>query len=266
MGPGCSRRRFLVLPLLALLRPRLALGDTTERAVRAYEVNVGVLFNLLTFTFAGNVTQEIDRVAGRYQVTMTGTGPGLTTRTESSGIIRAGRFMPTETRSSHTVRGRENRLALTYDYDHGVVEYHGVSYTLLLGRRRQVDDLVRLGPGQRVDDVISAELNFAANTLDVEADGAVRITVVRRARPVDEGPDDVSPSGYRAELMTVRFRATPDTATGRLTALVDLTGFSSWARAAHPARVAFGPDRRLESVTSSLILGTTFTLQLGPAS
>jgi len=174
--------------------------------------------------------------------------------------------MPTETRSSHTVRGRENRLVLTYDYDHGVVEYHGVSYTLLLGRRRQVDDLVRLGPGQRVDDVISAELNFAANTLEVEADGAVRITVVRRARPVNEGPDDVSASGYRAELMTLRFRAAPDTATGRLTALVDLTGFSSWARSTHPARVAFGPDRRLESVTSSLILGTTFTLHLAPAS
>ena len=65
---------------------------------------------------------------------------------------------------------------------------------------------------------------------------------------------------------SVRFRATPDTATGRLAALVDLTGFSSWARAAHPARVAFGPDRRLESVTSSLILGTTFTLQFGRAS
>ena len=62
------------------------------------------------------------------------------------------------------------------------------------------------------------------------------------------------------------FRATPDTATGRLAALVDLTGFCSWARAAHPAGVAFGPDQRLESVTSSLILGTTFTLQFGRAS
>ena len=129
-----------------------------------------------------------------------------------------------------------------------------------------MDDLVWLGPEQRVDDVISAELNFATNTLEVDADGAVRITVVRRGRPVNEGPDDVSASGYRAELMTLRFRAAPDTATGRLTTLVDLTGFSSWARSTDPARVAFGPDRRLESVTSSLILGTTFTLHLAPAS
>ena len=121
-----------------------------------------------------------------------------------------------------------------------------------------MDDLVRLGPEQRVDDVISAELNFAANTLEVEADGTVRITVVRRARPVNEGPDDVSASGSRAELMTLRFRAVPDTATGRLTTLVDLTGVSSWARSTHPARVALevfevlpgGPDPRYRSCVS----------------
>ena len=123
-----------------------------------------------------------------------------------------------------------------------------------------------LSPGQRVDDLVSAELNFAANTLDVEPDGAYRLTVVRRARREDEGPDDVSPSGYHAELVTVRFRASPDAATGRLTAAVDLTGFSSWARKTRPARVAFGPDRHLESVTSSLILGTTFALHLTSAS
>src|SRR5207249_3516996 len=103
---------------------------------------------------------------------------------------------------------------------------------------RQVDDVVRLGPGQRVDDVISAELNFAANTLEVDPDGAVRITVVRRARPVNEGPDDVSSSGYRAELTTVRFRATPDTATGRLTARAS----------ARPAGQAWG-DRTVRELT-----------------
>jgi hypothetical protein len=64
----------------------------------------------------------------------------------------------------------------------------------------------------------------------------------------------------------VRFRAAPDAATGRLTALVDLMGFSSWARPGRPARVVFGEDRYLESVTSSLILGTTFTLRLMPPS
>jgi hypothetical protein len=261
-----SRRRFLALPLLSLLLPGPVLGSSGERTVRAYEANVGVLFNLLTFTLAGTVTQEIDRAAGRYRVTINGKGPGVTAGSESTGIIRGGRLMPTETRTSHIIRGHENRLALNYDYDRGLVEYHALGYTFLLGRRRQVDDLVRLVPGQHVDDLISAELNFAANALDRDPDGAFRITVVRRARQADEGPDDVSPGGYHAELATVRFHAAPDKASGRLTALVDLTGFSSWARSAHPAQVAFGPDRHLESVSSALILGTTFTLHLAPAS
>ena len=84
-----------------------------------------------------------------------------------------------------------------------------MSYTLLLGRRRQADDVVRLAPGQHVDDVFSAELNFAADKLDRDPDGAYRITVVRRARPANEGPDDVSSDGYRAELATARFHAAP---------------------------------------------------------
>ena len=99
-----------------------------------------------------------------------------------------------------------------------------------------------------------------------KSQGAFRVTVVRRARPLNEGPDDVSPGGYRAELATARFRAAPDAATGRLTAMIDLTGFSSWARPARPARVVFGEDRYLESVSSSLILGTTFNLHLLPTS
>ncbi len=266
MGSIFSRRRFLALPLLSLLSPRSAFGDQRERAVRTYEADIAVLFDLLTFTLSGKVVAEIDRAAGRYRATMSGTGPGITAGMEAVGVNREGRFMPTETRGFHTVRGRENRVTVSYDYERGLVEYHSLGYTLLLGRRRQVDDVVRLGPGQRVDDIISAELNFAANALEMDADGAYRITIVRRARPANEGPDDVSPSGYRAELATVRFRAVPDTATGRLTALVDLTGFSSWARPSRPARVHFGPDRHLESVKSSLILGTTFTLRLTPAS
>jgi len=265
MDPVLSRRRFLALPLLSLLFRGSAEADARERSTRAYEVDMGVLFNLLTFTLKGTVVDEIDRPAGRYRVTVNGKGLGITAGSESVGVIRDGRFMPTETRGFHVVRGRENRVTITYDHEHGLVEYHALSYTFLLGRRRQVDDVVRLPPGQRVDDLISAELNFAANTLEMEPDGAYRLTVVRRARPEDEGPDDVAPSGYHAELATVRFRAVPDAATGRLTAAVDLTGFSSWARKSRPARVAFGADRHLESVTSSLILGTTFTLRLTSA-
>jgi hypothetical protein len=266
MQPTWSRRQFLALPLLSLLSPRAVSGETKARAVRSYDADLGVLFNLLTFSLSGTIVEEIDRAGGRYRVTVDGKGLGITAGTESVGVIRDGRFMPTETRGFHVVRGRENRVTLNYDYEHGLVEYHSLGYTLMLGRRRQVDDAVRLSPGQHVDDLISAELNFAANTLDMEPDGSYRITVVRRARPDNEGPDDVSPDGYRAELVTVRFHASPEAGTGRLTAAVDVTGFSSWARAKQPARVAFGPDRHLASVTSSLILGSTFTLRLARAS
>ena len=259
-----SRRRFLALPLLAAFVPGPVQAQTAGRSVRAYDADIGILFNLVTFTITGKIVAEIDRAARRYRVTVTGQGAGVSGRTEGTGIIRDGRFKPTAAQSVHTVRGRENRTSLAYDYERGLVAYHSVSYTYLLGRRRQADGLVRLAPGQHVDDLFSAELNFAADALEVDPDGAYRITVVRRARAANEGPDDVSPGGYGAELMTLRFRAAPEAGTGRLTARVDLTGCSSWARPAEPARVAFAHDRRLESVESSLILGTTFALRFAP--
>jgi hypothetical protein len=264
MVPLLSRRELFALALLGALSPR-ELAATSPRNVKAYAADISVLLNLFTFSLSGTIIQEIDHSAGTYAVTMDGSGTGITVRTEARGIIRRGRFMPTETRSAHTVRGRENRVDLSYDHERGSVEYHALLHTFFLGRRRQVDDVVSFPAGGRVDDLISAELNFAANALDRDPDGAYRITVVRRARPRDEGPDDVSRDGYRAELVTMRFHAVPETGTGRLMALVDLTGFSSWARSNQPARVSFAPDRHLETVTSSLILGTTFTLRLAPS-
>jgi hypothetical protein len=47
---------------------------------------------------------------------------------------------------------------------------------------------------------------------------------------------------------------------------MDLTGFSSWARPAQPARLAFAADRHLALVESPLMLGTNFTLRLGAVS
>jgi hypothetical protein len=264
--PILTRRQLLALSALGLVSPHPVAWASPERKVRAYEADIAVLLNLFTFTLSGTIEQEIDRVAGTYLVTMNGTGAGIAAKTEARGLIRSGRYVPTETRSFHTLRGRENRVSLRYDHEHGVVEYHALAYTFFLGRRRQVDDVVRIPAGCRVDDLISAELNFAANVLDKDPDGAYRITVVRRARPRDEGPDDVSTDGYRAELTTVRFHAAPETGTGRLMALVDLSGFSSWARSQQPARVAFGADRHIETVISPLILGTTFTLRLMPVS
>src|SRR6266852_5869483 len=250
MGGKLTRRAFLAAPLPLLLAPRLAWGQAQaknlQRQVYDFGVDVGVMWDLFTFAVTGTVTEEIDLAAGRYRMVLTGEG----------------RFVPVETHSRNTVRGREGTLNLLYDYDRGTVEYHSVGHTFFLGRRRQVDDTLKLPVGQRVDDLLSAERNLVANKLDQDPDGTYRTLIVRRSRAENEGPDDVSPSGYRAELVPLRFRLTPDSATGRLNALIDITGFSSWSRGNEPARVTFTSDRRLETVQSKLILGTTLKVRI----
>ena len=90
------RRRFLTLSLLSLVLPRSAPADVKGPVNRPYEVDVSVLFNLLTFAIKGTVSEEIDHAAGRYRVTLTGQGTGVSTRTTGAGIIQDGRFKPTE--------------------------------------------------------------------------------------------------------------------------------------------------------------------------
>lgn len=263
MEARLTRRQLLAaLPLGLLLTPGWTQAIEEGRAVLDYQLDLSILFNLLTLSLVGTVTQDIDRRAGRYRVVMEGKGTAITTRTEATGILREGRFKPLESRSVHMFRGRQNTSNTTYDYDRQRAELHAVTHTLLLGRRRQVDDSLALPPGRQVDDLISAQLNFAANALEREADGTYYTWVVRRARADNEGPDDVSPDGYRAELVPLRFKPTADGPTGRLTALVDITRFSSWARPDQPARVTFAADRKLESVQSSLILGTTLSVRV----
>ncbi len=269
MDGKLSRRAFLAAPLPLFLAPRLAWAQVQaknpQRQVYDFAVDVGVMWDFFTLAMTGTVTQEIDLAAGRYRTVLAGEGSNITAHTEASGIIREGRFVPIETQSRNTVRGREGTLHLRYDYDRGTVEYHSVGHTFFLGRRRQVDDTLKLPAGQRVDDLLSAELNLGANKLEQDPDGTYRTLIVRRSRADTEGPDDVSPSGYRAELVPLRFRLTPDAATGRLNALIDITGFSSWARRNEPARVTFTPDRRLETIQSKLILGTTLKVRVKAA-
>ena len=266
MVPRLSRRAFLAVSLPLLASPQAALAQASPQApareVFDCSVNMGVLFNLITFALKGTVVKEIDRTAGRYRVSMNGEGDSISLHTEASGLIKQGRFTPVEIHSHSTIRGRESRLDMLYDHDRGTVEYHSVMHTFFLGRRRQVDDTLKLPADRRVDDLLSAELNFAANMLEQDPDGMYRTFIVRRSRPEDEGPDDVSASGYHAELIPLRFQAVPEGASGRLRALIDITSFSSWARRNQPARVTFGPDRHLESVETKLILGTTFKVLL----
>ena len=264
MAYHLSRRAFLVAPLTLGLLPQLASALPRAGEPLDFTVDVGVLFDLITFALKGVVLKEVDYVAGRYRITMTGEGDKISVHTDASGVIRQGRFVPVDLHSTSTIRGRPSRLDLRYDHDRGTVEYHSVSHTFFLGRRRQVDDVLKLPTGRHVDDLLSAELNFAANMLDRDPDGTYRTYIVRRVRPENEGPDDVSPSGYHAELVPLHFQVTPapDEAPGRLRALIDITGFSSWARHNQPARVTFGPDRHLESVQTKLMLGTTFKARL----
>ncbi len=265
MGFTFSRRAFLAAPLALLTSPRAAFAEAPARQIFDYSVEVGVLFNLITFALKGTVVKEVDRAAGRYRVTMNGDGDSISLHAEARGMIRKGRFMPVETHSYSTIGGRESRLDLLYDHDRGTVEYRSVMHTFLLGRRRQVDDTLKLPSDRRVDDLLSAELNFAANVLEQEPDGTYRTFIIRRSRPENEAPDDVSASGYRAELVPLRFQVTPGDGTGRLNSLIDITSFSSWARSNQPARVTFSPDRHLESVQTKLILGTTFKARLSAA-
>jgi hypothetical protein len=258
-----TRRRLLAaIPAALLVTWGRALGLESGRSVLGYHLDLSVLFNVLTLSMTGTVTQEIDRKAGRYRVTMDGKGIGISTGTEATGLIRDGRFKPLESRSFHVIRGRSNTSVTTYDYARRRAELHAVVYTLLLSRRRQIDDAIALPQDRPVDDLVSAALNFAAGTLDREADGTYYTSVMRRKRAENEGTDDVAPDGYRAELVPLRFRPTPDGPDGRLSALIDITRFSSWARSDQPARVVFTPDRLLESVQSSLILGTTLSVRV----
>lgn len=263
MAHMLSRRSLLAsIPLGLLFGRGWAHALEGGRSAFTYDLDLSVLFDFLSLSLSGTVVQEIDRQAGTYRVIMEGHGAAIRTRTEATGIIRDGRFKPVETRAVHHFRGRQNTSATTYDYTRQQAEIHAVTHTLLLGRRRQVDDVLALPPGRPVDDLISAELNFAGNTLEHDAGGTYHTWVVRRARAENEKPDDVSPDGYRAELVPLRFRPRPDAVTGRLTALIDITRFTSWARADQPARVTFGPDRQLESVHSVLRYGTTLKVRV----
>lgn len=257
-----SRREFLFLAAAIALPPAWARAEGPSRSQDTYKVDVGVLYGVLSLTLDGAVTQEVDPGARRYRVTMEGKGAGAVHRTESTGIIRDGRFLPTASHLYQTLRGRETRVAIAYDYTKGLIDYHSVSHTLILGRRRQVDDTLRLPDHQPVDDLASAYLNFGANKLEGDGAGGYRATVVRRAWKDNEGPDDVSPSGYRAMLAPVRFQVSPDPATGGLQGHLDMTSLSSWARPSQPALVSFDAARHLQSFQTSLILGTTITVRL----
>ena len=261
--PSLGRRAVLGMALAwALARPRRAAAETEARK-GAFSARAAILFGAFRFEESGVIEETIDRGAGRYEVRITGRGQEMTTEIESTGILREGRWAPLRFTDRFVVYGRESRLEITYDYARRLVQYRGRSETFLLRRLRMTDDTLAVPAGVHVDDVISATLNYAEGRWPAEADGRLVTQVVRRQRIPGERPDDAE-RRYRAELVPFELRVGSE-ASGRGTAVLDMTRFSSWAREEEPARIVFGADRRPESITATLILGTSLTIRIGPA-
>jgi hypothetical protein len=225
-----------------------------------YAADVAILYRMFSLRLAGTIDEAVDRAAGRYDVTIHGEGGSIANRIECHGTLREGRWCPTKSASWFQVVGREARTELTYDWTARTAEYHYRGETFLLRRVRVADDVVTL-PSGPVDDAISAILNYAEGRWAPDGDGSFHTRVIRRRRRANEGPDDVE-QVYRAELLPVVLKIGPDPESRKPTALLDMRGFSSWAREDRPARIVFGPNRRPELITSSLILGTSITINL----
>jgi hypothetical protein len=264
-GVALDRRSFL-LGLAALSLGALVPGASGAGTRRTfpYRVDISMLWGVVRYSVAGSMEEQIDGEARRYRVLITGTGTGVESRIDARGLIDdTGRHRPLEMQNTHVLAGRESWLSITYDYGRGVVDYRSVGHTLLLGRRRQVDDVVALPAGRAVDDAVSAGLNMVAGRVDQDASGAYLMSILRRMRPSGEGPDDVTPGAYRVQIVPVRFRVEPNAGTGKLVARVDVSGWSSWARPDAPAQLVFTPDRRLQALEARLALGSTVRMQIG---
>ena len=259
-----TRREFLTsIPLILLLLDRRLAGAGEQSRRRAsYHVDAGVFFGLFAFNIDGSIDEQIDPAARRYRIVVAGQGSQIANRLESAGIIRDGRFLPTATDIFLNLRGRESRTAIAYDHDRGLIDYHHVSQTFFLGRRREVHDLLRPNADQPVDDFLTTALNYAEGTIGTDTEGFFRTYVVRRSRPENEGPDEVQLGGYRAEIVPLVISVAPDAAGGRDVGRLDLTRLSSWARRGSPLRITFGPDRRPESIQADLRFGTSVRITL----
>jgi hypothetical protein len=256
-----SRRSFLGgLLAVPFLRPAVV-GASAQGRQSTYAVDLGMLHDLLRFRLTGTLTERVDRERGWYEVSIRGEGGSIRNQSESSGILRGGRWSPQRSQFQVSVHGRESMLDVTYDYDARLVHYRGRSETFLLRRVRLVDDRVSIPAGMHVDDVATALLNHADGRWPPRPDGRFETHVVRRRRAAGEGVDDTAPA-YTAELVPLVLTPDPEPRAPTPGATFDLGGFSSWAREDRPARIVFGPDRRPQIVTSPLILGSSLRVTL----
>jgi hypothetical protein len=226
-----------------------------------YRVDVSLLYGALTYRIDETLAESIDRTAGRYDVTMTGEGDGIANRIESAGTLRQGRWAPLRSKSFFSVKGRESRADIAYDYTARQIDYHFKGETFFLRRLRVVDDSVPMPEGMLIDDAISATLNYADQLWRPQTDGELLTHIVRRKIASNEGPDDVQ-ARYRAELAPLTLKVAVDPETHKPIARFDLTRFSSWARQNQPGQITFGGDRRPERLNLPMILGTSVQISL----
>ena len=260
-----TRRRFLTLPLALLLAPAALRWDRARAAAESrratYAVDAGILYGMLNYHLDGTLTESVDRVGGRYDVTIVGEGDGIANRIESSGVLREGRWAPRESHSFFSVRGRESRSDIAYDWVRGTIEYRFRGETFFLRKLRVADDVVAVPEGLHVDDSLSATLNYADERWAQAADGSYQTHVIRRKKPDNEGLDDAQGT-YRAELVPLALKIAADPASGKPIALFDLTRFSSWAKRSEPGRITFNWDKRPELVMLDMMLGTKVRVEL----
>ena len=140
-----NRREFLTLPLAFLLWPLTRANATAVAHTAPYRVDVSLLYGALNYRLDETFAESVDKSGGRYEVAVTGEGDGIINRIESAGILRQGRWAPLRTQSFFSVKGRESRATVTYDYEARQVEYHFKGETFFLRRLRVVDDVVGSG-------------------------------------------------------------------------------------------------------------------------
>lgn len=256
-----DRRQFLTLPLALLLVPLARVHGAAVASRAPYRVDVSLLYGALTFSVEESLTETIDRAAGRYDVSIAGEGDGIVNRIESAGTLRQGRWAPLRTQSFFSVKGRESRSDIKYDYVGRRIGYHFKGETFFLRRLRVVDDSLSMPEGLLIDDSISATLNYADQLWTPQPDGSFVTHVVRRKVAGNEGPDDVQKQ-YRAELVPFALKVAVDAETRKPIAQIDLSRFSSWANRDQPAQITFGADRRPEHLSLPMMLGTSVQIRL----
>jgi len=257
-----TRRSLLALAFGGALAALREASAAVEARRAGYAARVGLLYGVLRFEVTGQIEETVDRDAGRYEIRFHGKGSGIENEVEGRGTLRQGRWTPDRSRSVFAIHGRQSRLDVAWDYERRTIAYRSRSETFFLRRVREVDDVLPMPDGTPVDDVASATLNFADGRWIPGAAGTLTTHVVRRRRGKREASDEVE-SVYRAELVPFVLRVESDPTTGRPVAAIDLTRFSSWALEGAPARIAFGADRRPETLTASLMLGTSVSVRIG---